>query len=90
MMTATNIKEEKNILKIFTFWFEEYLPSLYNEFKNQEKQTNGKKLIQFEKLFTISIKLSKAYFGSANICQKKLTIQLNFGYGNFIFMKWEM
>ena len=46
-------------------------------------------LPQFQRLFTITKNLSKAYFVSANISKKKnLTIQLNFWDGNFLFVKW--
>ena len=37
------------VLSIFTFSFEEDVPSLYNEFKNQEKQINGKKSTSVQK-----------------------------------------
>ena len=70
MTTTTNINTREKILNIFTF-FEEYIPPLYNEFKNEEKQRNGfKNQLQLEKLFTISRKLSKANSDSMNICQK--------------------
>ena len=89
MMNAADIKVKNNLLNILTFRFEEDVPSLYNEFKNKEKNTNERKILHSEKLFTILGKLSKAYFGFANIFQKNLTIKLNFWYGQFLFVKWK-
>ena len=59
------------MLHIFTFCFEEDITLFYNELKTQEKQTNGKIFFNTKKVFTISRKLSKTYFVSANTFQKK-------------------
>ena len=90
MVNLCHIFGGKKSLHIFTFWFEEDVIPLNIDFKNQGKQTNVNKILQLEKLFTISRRLSKTYFVYANIFRKNLTIQLSFGGGNIIFVKWQM
>ena len=67
MITATNIHGRKEILNILTFLFEEDVTFFIMNFKNQGKQINVTKRLQFKNIFTVSGKLSNVYFVFAKI-----------------------